>query len=251
MTVRDIDSPAGRSALGLAVGARWLLAFDFDGTLAPIVTDPAAAVIPPAVSTDLAILARRRTVAVITGRSRRDVLSRLPPGIAYVVGNHGCELPGGETALLAQAIATTERWRLALAPLLARTGLRLESKGPSLALHWRGCEDAADLAGLATRLALHLDPRPHLVAGDQVLNLLLPGLPDKGVAIQHLMRISGCPGAVFIGDDITDATVFRLHFPGIMGIKVGDQGLGAEWRAADIQVVGGIIHQLVGLAATS
>jgi len=246
--MRALDTPEGRSAVARAWAERWLLAFDFDGTLAPFVRDPATAMIPGPVYTDLAAIAAGRPVAVITGRSRTDILARLPSGIAHVVGNHGCEQPDGDPSVLFAAEAMAQRWFHQLADLISGSGLRLESKGPSLALHWRGCVDPLTAERVAASLAMNLIPRPHLVEGDQVLNLLPPGLPDKGVALLRLMALTGSAGAMFIGDDVTDATVFRLRDPGILGIEVGYKGLGADWHLPDTTAVGALVHELAVLA---
>ena len=74
------------------------LACDYDGTLAPIVEDPAkAAPLPEAVAAIRALAALpRTTVAVISGRALRDLaaLSRLPSEV-YLVGSHGSEFDVG------------------------------------------------------------------------------------------------------------------------------------------------------------
>jgi trehalose 6-phosphate phosphatase len=249
MTAHLLADPAGRRALQLAARACWLLAFDFDGTLAPFVADPADAIIPAGIHADLATLAMRRSVVVITGRARADVLPRLPPGIAHVVGNHGGEMSDGDPHLLAAAQDTARHWRETLQAMMAGSGLRLEAKGLSLALHWRGHDDPQRAAELAAHWAMHLVPRPHLVAGHQVLNLLPIGLPDKGTALLRLLDITGCAGALFVGDDITDATIFSLRDPGIVGVEIGDQALGADWRLDGLADVAALLRDLVGFTA--
>ena len=72
-----------------------------------------------------------------------------------------------------------------------------------------------------------------------------PGLPDKGHALLRLMALTGSPGALFIGDDITDAAVFLLGDPGVVGIEVGDKRLGAAWRVDDVGAVGDLIRELL------
>ena len=62
-----------------------------DGTLAPIVAEPAHARAADRVTLPLTQLARRVPVAVVSGRARRDLIERLPCEIAYLVGNHGNE----------------------------------------------------------------------------------------------------------------------------------------------------------------
>src|SRR5687767_13130078 len=78
------------------VSGRLVLLLDFDGTLAPIVDDPAQAAIPPETRTELERLMGMAgvTVAVVSGRGLGDVRGRAAiPGIAYA-GNHGMEIDG-------------------------------------------------------------------------------------------------------------------------------------------------------------
>lgn len=243
----DLLAPAGRALLRRAVAERWLLGFDFDGTLAPLVQDAAAAAMTPAVEAALAALAARRPVAVITGRSLADVRLRLPPIISLVVGNHGGEGPGGDPGRLAAARTTAAVWRASLAAALAGEPLRIEDKGVSLALHWRGAADPPRQERLAGLAAAALEPRPELIPGDHVLNLLPAGLPDKGAALLRLLGDGGWAGALFAGDDITDQAVFRLRDPRIAGIEVGRR-LGAPWRLPDQAAVGVLVQALLDLA---
>src|SRR5688572_28246449 len=69
-----------------------LVAFDYDGTLAPIVADPALARMRPGTRRLLASVARRYPCVVISGRARHDVLSRVGGvPVWHVSGNHGLE----------------------------------------------------------------------------------------------------------------------------------------------------------------
>ena len=84
-------TPQGEAALAAVMRRDPLLAFDFDGTLAPIVDRPGDASVPDNVSRCLAKLARAHPVAIITGRSIADVRARLGFEPHFVIGNHGAE----------------------------------------------------------------------------------------------------------------------------------------------------------------
>jgi trehalose 6-phosphate phosphatase len=80
---------------------RALLAFDFDGTLAPIVADRDRAVMRRRTRTLFGAVCELYPCAVISGRARHDVASR--PGkidVKHVVGNHGIEPGTRRTAAL-------------------------------------------------------------------------------------------------------------------------------------------------------
>src|SRR5438045_3114865 len=129
------------SHLGLArirefVGRRSLLAFDIDGTLAPIVARPWDARIPDEIQGRLAATTAIRTVAVITGRAIADAKAMLAFSPRYLIGNHGAEgVPGFEAVSATYARdcsqwlevlrGETESWR-------AIPGITLEDKAYSI-----------------------------------------------------------------------------------------------------------------------
>ena len=87
----DLQSTAGDGLLIDALNRRPLLALDFDGTLAPIVAQPADAAIDPRVPPLLAPLQGRLPVAIVSGRGLDDLGPRVPlPGLV-LIGNHGNE----------------------------------------------------------------------------------------------------------------------------------------------------------------
>ena len=70
-----------------------LLAFDFDGTLAPIVAHPESARTPLPVIRAMEPLLRTHEVAVLSGRSVEDLMTRLGFEAHHLIGNHGAEDP--------------------------------------------------------------------------------------------------------------------------------------------------------------
>ncbi|MEJ7596613.1 MAG: trehalose-phosphatase [Kofleriaceae bacterium] len=111
-----------------------LLAFDFDGTLAPIVADREQAQMRARTRTLFTSTCALYPSAVISGRSQRDVTARLRGmGVRYVVGNHGIE-PGAN-------IASFERDIAVVRPVLARClsdvqGVEIEDARYTLAVHY-------------------------------------------------------------------------------------------------------------------
>ena len=88
-------SQEGIARLAAVLASDPLLAFDIDGTLAPIVERPHDARVPDAVQHALADIAEQWTVAVITGRAVGDARTMLSFKPRYLIGNHGAEgLPG-------------------------------------------------------------------------------------------------------------------------------------------------------------
>lgn len=191
----------------LADPARALIALDYDGTLAPIVVDPAAAV-PAAGAVDLlvALAPMVGQVAVITGRSVEVVvplagLDRVP-GLV-VMGQYGAQRwRDGE---LAQAPPPPGRAdvREALAALDLGEGVSVEDKGLSLTVHTRA---AADPQGALERLGPALaDLTRHAGMGLHAGRLVWEIRPeghDKGTALRTLL--TDCASVLFAGDDLGD-----------------------------------------------
>ncbi len=261
---RTPDGQAGLAAIA-ADPARALIATDYDGTLAPIVDDPAAAVAAPGAVTALKRLAGRvGTVAIITGRAAADAVSlgglADVPGL-IVLGHYGAQR-WQEGVLSAPPVPPgLQAAREALPGLLASDaaleGTTVEDKGTALAVHTRRTADPAaalallrePLGRLAERAALTLEP------GRLVLELRPPGM-DKGTALRGLAEERSARSVLFSGDDLGDLTAFaairRLRADGIPGCGVASESMEAPQvaAAADLVVDGppGIVRFLSALA---
>ena len=190
---------------------------DVDGTLAPIVDDPAAASVPEPTREALREAARWfGLVACITGRPAIE--ARFMVGVEELIyaGNHGLELlePGSEKVVLSDDGADPRRAEEFVRELglleLAEAGLRVEDKGPIQAFHWRGADDEASAEELARELATQAEGSglvPHW--GRKVLELRPAGEFNKGSAARRLLGASGSRSALFGGDDLTDLDAFR------------------------------------------
>jgi trehalose 6-phosphate phosphatase len=210
-----------------------LLAFDIDGTLAPIAPRPKDARVPLEVQRGLRALSRVAPVAVITGRAVSDARPMLGFTPHYLIGNHGAEgVPGFEhtTAAFSRVCrhwldalsASTEPWQ-------ALPGVTLEDKMCSLTFHFRHARDGRLAHRLLLERARKLDPVPRLFDGKDVLNLVPPGSPDKGDALLAILEHSHRRHALYIGDDVSDEAAFRLRSPTVLTMRVEhDSQSGAE-----------------------
>ncbi|HEV7913484.1 MAG TPA: trehalose-phosphatase, partial [Albitalea sp.] len=157
--MRHLFTADGDAALEAVMRGHPVLAFDFDGTLAPIVPRPDDAKVPPAVSEGLARLALALPVAIITGRSVADVRPRLGFTPRYVVGNHGAEDPEvGPPSVASQALDALRHRIAAREGLLRRTGVEVEDKLYSLALHYRLAPDKGAALVCIEELLQGIDP---------------------------------------------------------------------------------------------
>jgi trehalose 6-phosphate phosphatase len=235
----------------------WAYFFDIDGTLIEIAPSPDQI----RVDQQLAALIERLhaltggAVALITGRSIRDVDQVFPVAGMAVAGQHGLELRDGWGRLIthAQRSESLNEVRQQLIEATARhPGLVAEFKGLSIALHYRA---APRLAGYAHRLVRSLQARfvPDFVLqrGKRVVELK-PAGRDKGVAITDLMQEPPFVGRVpvFVGDDATDefgfSVVNEMHGH---SIKVGAGPTSARFRLQTVSAVKNWLAQ--GLEAAS
>lgn len=212
-------SPRNRKTLKEFALSRTLVAFDFDGTLAPIVRDRHRAEIRQSTKDRLAVLASLYPTVVISGRARSDVQRRLRgTGVGNIIGNHGCEpwstSPGMEKSV--------QNWLPALKQGLLRfPGVKIENKRFSVAIHYR--DERRKRAACAAIAAAARDlPAVRIVGGKQVVNILPGEAPGKGLALEREMRETHCKKAIYIGDDETDEDVFALRGHGrVLTIRVG------------------------------
>ena len=192
---------------------RPLMAFDFDGTLAPIVDRPGEAKMPEGVAVRLAALVARLPVAIVTGRSVADVLPRLGFDPTYCVGNHGAEIGLSSTSGFVRALEPLRVLIASQAESLAAVGVRIEDKGQSIAFHYRSsrCQERALMQ--IDQLLSPADQALRVFAGKKVVNVMAADAPDKAQAIRSLLSSCGAKTAFFAGDDINDEPVFVIAPP--------------------------------------
>jgi trehalose-phosphatase len=224
---RRLDELATRDTL--------LVATDYDGTVAPIVDDPARATPHREAIVALNLLASlpRTEVAVISGRSLADLaaLTNLPPSV-HLVGSHGSEFdPGFHSELPRDAVVLRERIAAELEAIATPVeGLSLEHKPASVALHYRKADPGDAERALAAVLAGPASlPGVHVKHGKKVVELCAVE-PNKGVALDTIRRRCNAGALIFIGDDVTDEDAFRTLREPDLGIKVGEGETAATER---------------------
>jgi len=214
------------AALVRAAGST-IVGLDFDGTLSPIVEDPAEAHIHPEAPGVLVDLASHvLAVAVITGRPARQALAlggldQVGDSIGdrgrelYVFGQYGNERwtsterrvisprpPHGLSSLLRELPAVLRR--------AGADGAYVEEKGLAVAIHTRRLSNPeaalVRLLPLVTEAAhahgLIVEP------GRNVVEVRAPGM-DKGAAVESLVRNLDAGGFLFAGDDLGDVEAFK------------------------------------------
>lgn len=229
----------GLLELGSFCTSNTLFAFDYDGTLAKIVKDPAKAFMAKKTTVLLEELSTQATVAIISGRSLVDLTQLLPTCLnpRYMIGNHGYEISlssekGGhqnQEKVINQK--NCEIWKENLSQILrdlqiSDTDIMIEDKNYSLTLHYNKSQNSPLTSELKKRLLeslMQLSPPARLILGKKIINLVPQQAPNKGTAFLEILKAQNTAEstAFFIGDDNTDEDVFKLSSTKILSIRVG------------------------------
>jgi len=238
--------PRGLDAFVAAGRGAWL-GLDFDGSLAAIVDDPAAATILPAAHTALTrLVPRLGGIAVVSGRPAAFLAEHVGiDGITYA-GIYGLErweqgrvVPHPAVADWAPVVEQAAEEATRVLP-----GVLVERKGAvAVTVHWRtapeqGAAAATWAATTADQLGLHVLP------GRMAAELRPPVPVDKGTTVAELAE--GAAVAAFAGDDAGDVAAFAAlrgllangRIVAAVTIGVASDESPAEVRAQDVVVEG-------------
>jgi trehalose 6-phosphate phosphatase len=211
---------------------------DIDGTILYIAATPAEVRVPNSLRETLARLDRLSgdALALVSGRSLQDIDRIFAPLRLAAIGGHGAELRPAkhEAPVVGRALPLPSELRQELAGIAALgTGIIVEDKGYSLALHYRlapNLEHAVENA-VAAICAKAPAGTIDVLPGKAVIEIKRIGF-EKGTAVRELMRHPPFAGRrpLFLGDDVTDASVFAIlpefngtgfsvgrRFPGVAG----------------------------------
>jgi trehalose 6-phosphate phosphatase len=199
----------------------WALFLDVDGTLLDIAPSPDAVIVPVYLRGLLRDLEHLLggAVALVSGRTIADLDRIFAPLTLASAGQHGAELrfSDGADARLSLPPLGERLLSNILAFAAERPGIVVESKGQTVAVHYRLAPDrAAELDGFLDVQAVEQKDAIDILHGKWVFEVKPRGI-SKGTAIGRFMRHAPFAGRrpVFIGDDTTDedgfAAVRDLH----------------------------------------
>jgi trehalose 6-phosphate phosphatase len=235
----DAQSPVVELGLAAAVARvaaqdRLLVASDFDGTLAPLVDDPARARALPTAETALISLSAlpRTEVALVSGRS----LASLRAGVghltdhAMLVGGHGIEWE--DAAPTPEETARLDALVRALDDVTEEVpGAWVERKPFSAVVHLRRVPADEAVEAHAAALDAVRAGGYHVMLGHGVIEALVRE-PAKGAAIVMLRRSVEADAVVYLGDDVTDDAAFAVLGEVDLGISIGPTPTGASFQVA-------------------
>lgn len=235
--VQQAPDPAAVAALPKIDLARCALLLDIDGTLLELAPTPREVVVPPDLRSNLVQLleATSGALALVSGRSLIDIDWIFEPTLFPAVGGHGAEMRlSGDTQAVASHAPPMDpdlKKRFADIARLDK-GILLEDKGYSIALHFRKAphiERALYDAVSVIRADLP-DAAIAVLPGKFVCEIKASGI-SKASGVQELLTHEPFAGRmpVFLGDDVTDETVFAI-MPDLKGLSfsVGRRARGVQ-----------------------
>ena len=262
------DTPSEAGAVDAALTQfsevpRLLIASDFDGVIAPIVADR------DAVQPDAPALGALRelselpgvAVALVSGRALADLDShtRMPSSVV-LVGSHGAEVgalpPWMQSEVLDKsALAMSPEKEELLASITttlrriarAHPGTEVETKPTAAVLHTRNAKGRGSINATDSALEYAMTlPDVTVTPGKEVIEFAVVPT-SKGVAVDTLARASAADAWLYLGDDVTDESVFAQLGESDLGIKVGGGDTAARLRIADTEAVRGVLQRLLKL----
>jgi trehalose 6-phosphate phosphatase len=216
-TAKDGATESGSLAQLPGVSALAVL-LDIDGTLIDLAPTPRAIVVPGGLTDTLNGLLQKTSgaLALVSGRSLVDIDWIFAPERFPAVGGHGAEmrLAAGNEAVDIHAPPLAEDLKQRLAAVAdIDPKILVEDKGYSLALHYRLAPHAEKtIYAQVARIRAELSSAPlQLLPGKSVLEIKHAGF-TKASGVRELMDRAPFKGRrpLFIGDDITDESVFDI-----------------------------------------
>ncbi|WP_029068228.1 trehalose-phosphatase [Jonesia quinghaiensis] len=240
----------------LASDGPLIVASDFDGVLAPLVDDPEASRMlePSAQALSRIGAAPHITVALVSGRTIADLYRLGQPGAGTtLIGTHGAqrghvttagELEHDDSSLAPEAQARLEALEDFAEALAATTrGAWIEHKPTAIVLHTR-LADAHEAQRINDALRNYAsDARLHAMKGHNVVEVSVLSV-TKGEAVVALRNELSAAAVLYLGDDVTDETVFATQSAPDVSVKVGTGDTAADYRVESPQAVAFLLQHI-------
>lgn len=226
------------------------LFLDFDGTLSPLQDDPDAVFLASGLDSVLMCVSQKLdgALAILSGRDLTDLSKRVPDTL-WRFGNHGLRSAAPGAAMTEGVPSAPESLLSGISSVVdEHDGVRLEEKGPVLAIHYRAAPEKSEQLTheISSVISQHKDYS--LQSGKMVLEAK-PSGANKGVCLQAAMETAPFAGRlpVMIGDDKTDEDAFLVaNKLGGWSIKVGEGESAANYRLASHRDVATYLEQVLG-----
>lgn len=233
------------------------LFLDYDGTLTPIVPDPDKAQLSEKNRKIISDLSELIPIAILSGRDRKDLKSKVKIDSVVYAGSHGFDITGpdglemqheSKKDILPALDQAEERLNRELKDI---GGVKVERKKYAIAVHYRNTdEENIDLVKNSVDEVLDRQETLKKGGGKKIVELK-PNIDwHKGRALQwltnHLNWDKQRYYRVFIGDDLTDEDGFEAIKDDGMGIIVGahSEKTAASYKLRDTDQVTEFLEEL-------
>jgi len=237
-----------------------LFFFDYDGTLAPIQSDPAKAFMSDSMRKLLEQLAFKFRVAVVSGRDMDNLKQFIKLDSLIYAGSHGFRISGPEGiemqheethSLLPQLEHLSEL--LENNRELSTVGIEIERKHMAITVHYRNAPKGSHRT--VSRVVREIiRPYKDFKAGrGKKIIEIRPAVPwHKGRAVDWILKkfeeidqANYVP--IYLGDDLTDEDAFKAIADTGLGVIVGehDHPSAAHCRLDNVQEVQKLLHHLL------
>ncbi|SOD94822.1 bifunctional alpha,alpha-trehalose-phosphate synthase (UDP-forming)/trehalose-phosphatase [Spirosoma fluviale] len=235
----ETDLPIQPFINALSEARQRLLLFDFDGTLAPLINDPAQAKPSEEIKKSLQNLAENSDLVVISGRNRAFLEKTFAGVPVHLVAEHGAFLKKPDQPWQRLDLSSGD-WvdtvRTTMEEFVTRfPGSFIEEKETAIAWHYRTAE-TEDIEAQANDLASQLRRADSsipltVIQGSKVVEVK-PALHSKGTVALSIFEQTPYDFIVSIGDDTTDEDMFRQLPNWAYTVKVGSGTSFARYHLA-------------------
>ncbi|GLI52460.1 trehalose-phosphatase [Thermodesulfovibrio yellowstonii] len=199
--------------------------FDFDGTLVPLMKNPDDCYLPDHIKEDFNQIKKKAKIGIISGRDLEDLKKRISVEGIYYSGSHGLQIEGPDIKYIN---SDAERLKSVLDEVYTKvknlsykiSGTIVERKSLSFALHYRQVDVKLrrELKNLFFGVLSSFGDRNIKILKGKMVFEVLPAIDwNKGKTVSFILEKSGRKNLpIFVGDDITDETVFK---------EIKDEGL--------------------------
>ncbi|WP_353683738.1 trehalose-phosphatase [Thermodesulfovibrio sp. 3907-1M] len=206
------------------------LFFDFDGTLVPIMKNPEDCYLSYELKEVFKELKNKIKIGIISGRDLKDLKKRVSIKGVYYSGSHGLYIEGPEIKYINP---DAERLKDYINKIYREVkklndkflGMVVEKKEFSFALHYRqvDAKNRSTLKKLFSDIISNFNQDYIKILKGKMVFEVLPAVNwNKGSAVSFLIsHFKGEHLPVFVGDDITDETVFSEINDKGLTVKVG------------------------------
>lgn len=195
--------------------------FDYDGTLAPITSDPVTSLLTEQNKKILNELSNHAKVAILTGRAMPNLKQVLGTGLSseiLLMGTHGAEIGVEQTERPHGQHLDAIRDRF-----VSEAHLEIEEKSLAIAIHYKLHPEPSAIRSKLEAEAQRFEDIFRIQEGYKVYEFL-PKDINKGMGINYLEKEYPDHLFLFFGDDLTDNFAFHeINELGSISVQMGER----------------------------